>query len=1126
MLTVRKIGSMQAGDYSGYLTGRADDEREAWQAQRGDYYTGPADGASDAAGLWRGDASALAALGVEQDAAVSRDALARALRGQRADTGEQLRRPGANGVVNSHDLTMSVPKSVSVLWAQSTPERRAAIEQATREAAEQTVRYMALTTACVQRRTETGERVWEPARGVAAAYFVHHTARRARAADVPDPHLHVHCVVVGVERSDGRLVTPNQAAWVRSGREGGAYFRAELAKGLIELGLEIEHGTGKQGRYFEVEGVPGEVCERLSGRTREVEAARAEFVARYGRLPVDAELADLAIKSRQRKGPETVAEIEPYWRAVAAEHGFDAAAASDVWGRSMQLDTAKAREQVAQELVERVAAQGSTVRTRELRAMAYEAGAGRLTPIEAMRVVGELQQRGVLIALADDRVTTRSIRATERYVLDVAERAPAATPVARRAIGPGIVGAQAAIGAQLTHEQILAVDALCSDARIAALTGRAGTGKGAVIRATSLAYQADGWRVVAVATQGATAQRLGGQASALSLTINQLTARYEMGLIDIDKRTFVLVDESGMVDTHRLASLMRIVEQTGCKLGLVGDPEQLSAIGAGGLLPRLLDLDAVRVCELDEIHRTPHQWVKDFQNLLRDGNAGEALGLLHEHGAAHLLDTHRDAMQRMVDDWNRWRHEHAIGDTLLVVHSTNADVDAVNMLAQAKRREVGELSERGVKSPDRDYQLHAGDQVMFRQQAYRGDGERRVENGTRGIVERVSVEQNKAWVQVNEPRREPRVVEVDLDRCHGLRLDYASHVYPAQGDTRTRTAELTGGPTLSRESAYVGGTRLRERHDLYTSREALGATGTDDERWQRLAEQMNESRAQLPSLDYREQPDRALAAEIPATPRDRSATQLVELEHELVQAAASRDQLRATYPAQLEREMAQVRGEHERLRDSLRWAEERIADAERDLERARPWQREQLRDARERQSRFTQQRDQYELEGNRLATKYNELAKRPDAPKAWKREHGTDLAEREQRVSDLTRQRDKLRTRSIDERVRHPQRYLTRVIGERPADQHHAQAWERAARSIETYRHEHQVTDQHTALGNEPDSRSDYKQYLAFDRTCGDVTRARDQMGRSSREHTFAPDRVPDLAHMRPGHGRGISRER
>jgi len=52
---VRKIGSLQAGGYSGYLTGRADDEREAWEAQRGDYYTAPTALAFPLGGegLWR-----------------------------------------------------------------------------------------------------------------------------------------------------------------------------------------------------------------------------------------------------------------------------------------------------------------------------------------------------------------------------------------------------------------------------------------------------------------------------------------------------------------------------------------------------------------------------------------------------------------------------------------------------------------------------------------------------------------------------------------------------------------------------------------------------------------------------------------------------------------------------------------------------------------------------------------------------------------------------------------------------------------------------------------------------------------------------------------------------------------
>lgn len=71
MLTLRKIGSGSAAGYSLYLAGRADDEHEAWQIQ-GYHYTG--DGA---AGEWIGDASTLAALGVEQGREVERAALAR-----------------------------------------------------------------------------------------------------------------------------------------------------------------------------------------------------------------------------------------------------------------------------------------------------------------------------------------------------------------------------------------------------------------------------------------------------------------------------------------------------------------------------------------------------------------------------------------------------------------------------------------------------------------------------------------------------------------------------------------------------------------------------------------------------------------------------------------------------------------------------------------------------------------------------------------------------------------------------------------------------------------------------------------------------------------------------------------
>ena len=78
------------------------------------------------------------------------------------------------------EMTLSVPKSVSVLWAMADEQDRRRIEEALLEAAERTVQYMARNKAVVHRRGKDGVRVREPAAGAAVASSLHVTARRAR----------------------------------------------------------------------------------------------------------------------------------------------------------------------------------------------------------------------------------------------------------------------------------------------------------------------------------------------------------------------------------------------------------------------------------------------------------------------------------------------------------------------------------------------------------------------------------------------------------------------------------------------------------------------------------------------------------------------------------------------------------------------------------------------------------------------------------------------------------------------------------------------------------------------------------------------------------------------------------
>jgi hypothetical protein len=478
-----------------------------------------------------------------------------------------------------------------------------------------------------------------------------------------------------------------------------------------------------------------------------------------------------------------------------------------------------------------------------------------------------------------------------------------------------------------------------------------------------------------------------------------------------------------------------------------------------------------------------------------------------QHDALHMDNTQAEARIRMVADWNRWRHDYAIGDTFMVVHTTNEDVVRVNTLAQAYRAAAGELGEECVKAPDRDYQLREGDRVMLRERAYHAGqpGEPRVENGTRGTILAVDAAVNTVSVLLDEPGRDQqRVVTFELDRCDALRLDYASHVYPAQGDTRSRTAELTGGPSVNRENAYVGGSRQRDRHDLYTSREALGTDGDDAARWNRLAEQMNESRAQTPSVAYHEEKYRRIAVEPPYPVLEREVAQLDRIEHDLQAAKQHHEQLQRQFPSHEQHTLTRFEASRDDMLESAKRADQQVQRYERALEDLRPWQRDQIKTARREIDQWTERRDHFYRRSDEWAQSAEHIKQDERSPVRWNREHGAELAARKQRVDDLTLQRA----------IEAPPRYLTRALGERPDHPTHREAWDEAVRSVETYRAKHHVHERHTTLGREPNGGT---QHWDFKRAVERIDDARRAIGHTRDTHA--------IAHHRDGQGRGIGRE-
>jgi len=730
------------------------------------------------------------------------------------------------------------------VWALGDPWQREQIENAHARAVASTIEYLREQVPVVRRRYD-GQVVEEHAKDIIAAEYRHTTARGVSGARAPDPQLHSHVVISGAVRQDQRIVAIASRPIFRSARELGAYYRYALADGLAAEGYEIERATGKDGRYFELAGVPRELIEEFSGRSREVARAAERFRARYGRAPQRGELRNLALENRKAKQLTTRADLQRVWNETGHRHGFGP-------GEAVHLIGAPERSGVERTVQDRIEAklteQHAVFQVRDLHAVALEQAAGEMSPAQALAVAhGMIRDRRVL-TLEGGLMTTLAVRAQEQAIERRAAQLarPAGLDAGERARVAATREVAEHIGASLTAEQTRALRVLTGPERVAVLVGPAGTGKGVVIDAAVRAEQHAGRETIGVAVSGSTAERLGADSPALAgqtMTLDALVARAGASSVQVGRDTTVFLDEAGMVDHARLDALTELVERTGAKLIAVGDGKQLPSIGPGGMFDCLTN--HAPTAQLADIHRTTDPGERKAWQALRAGEPERAMAHYMSRRQLHLSDTRDQAAERAVQDWARLTAEHAdIRAVALIADASNHEVDRLNARAQHLRAERGELGRHEIPLPGVHYSLRQGDLVAFTTQ-HRPRGQPRVENGARGEI--TGLHESGVAITLDGSNRQ---VQLDHDQLDKLRLAYAQHVYRQQGATVERSIVLTGGWQTSKETAYVEATRARHGTHWHIARDQLGEEGQDPARIHRFAELMRSSRRQVPSLDY------------------------------------------------------------------------------------------------------------------------------------------------------------------------------------------------------------------------------------------------------------------------------------
>jgi conjugative relaxase-like TrwC/TraI family protein len=781
-----------------------------------DYYSGE----GEAAGRWVGNAAAALGLTGEVDGEDLQALLAGLAPGTGlTPNGGVLR--AWRGRVPGFDLTFSVPKSVSVVYALGDPLVQQALVEACEQAVAEALAWLERE-ACFVRRGSNNRaaRVTNPdhwgtrrltGQGFVAAQFRH------RASRAGDPQLHWHVLVGNMACGvDGRWSALDGTALYRTKRVAGAVFQACLRREVTRaLGVEWLPVTDD---VAEIAGIPRRLCRQFSKRRAEIEA-ELDRLGQSG--PVAAQAATLATRAPAQLLDG--ASLLGSWRTEASWLGWGADELDRLLtGASQERPGSGPVPEVGSSFVERVV--GSLTETDGIftRHQVSQAVAALLAPDCDPSAIDAT----TALVLADEeliplgRRTAPSVGWEETYTtrsLLGAEECLIARLTNGLHAGRGILSAstiqRVVTAGELGADQLQTVRAIASQGHaVEVLIGRAGTGKTSTVATVAHLYRAAGWEVVGVAPSARAARELEEHTGIVASTIPRFHHRCQQ--TPMHDRVLVIVDEAGMADTFDLAAVLAAAADAGAKLILVGDPCQLPEIGPGGGLAAAIDVLGGSVCELTANRRQHEQWEIDALDQLRDGDPLAAWQAFVDHGRVTQTLDARTARRHAVEDW--WVSHRARKRSVLLA-GTRAEVAALNQLARRRLAAEGQLTAEPLAAAGREYQV--GDRVL----CTRNDDHQTtpdglpaaVDNGTLATIVGVDIRQRTIDVEVLGTGRRLRLTAGYLE-SGAVEHGYALTVHKSQGATFDQVF-VVGPAGLYREAAYVALSRARLGTRIYAT---------------------------------------------------------------------------------------------------------------------------------------------------------------------------------------------------------------------------------------------------------------------------------------------------------------------
>lgn len=410
----------------------------------------------------------------------------------------------------------------------------------------------------------------------------------------------------------------------------------------------------------------------------------------------------------------------------------------------------------------------------------------------------------------------------------------------------------------LSKQQREVVLDVLNGGNVSIVEGLPGAGKTSSMREVVRQYKKAGYNVLGLAVSSSAARELTNSAGIKSYNITKfryendkfLNREFNLNLaMDYFKdkdlsdnhnksmlsaKDVLIVDESSMVDLTEMHYIVNEVERSGAKLVLLGDRNQLPAIGVQGAINKMADIFGAH--RLDEVRRQKDELHRDATVLMSEFKVSEAINLYRKTDSFRFSKDLELAKEHMARDYVAeyidrsansakiaYEDAHVLSSDMVALAYTNKDIKELNHNIRNKLYDAGvirgkevefNISREGVSDT---IKLARGDQVVFtRNSNYFG-----VVNSDVGEV--VGFGKNrfeKDTLKVKLEGEGRGVIEIDNDRYRGFDYGYAISVHKSQGKTYESVRGLIG-EHVGFNTFNVMATRHTDKLKLYTGDDVL-----------------------------------------------------------------------------------------------------------------------------------------------------------------------------------------------------------------------------------------------------------------------------------------------------------------